>query len=140
MFLYDCSVNTHVRRRSTVPTVHDHPERASSGVDQARTARARTADSFDTYGADASEAMIDGGRYATIATQAGPAPDLTERNVTSELRQVRTDGDTLRRLVGLVDSGVITPRVDSVFSVEDAVRAHQRFALGGLEGKIALVF
>jgi NADPH:quinone reductase-like Zn-dependent oxidoreductase len=112
---------------TVVTGVEDLPARSYDGV-------------FDTYGANASEAIRDGGRYATIATQAGPAPDLTDRNVTSELRQVRTDGDTLRRLVGLVDSGVITPRVDSVFSVEDAVRAHQRFAVGGLEGKIALVF
>ncbi|NDL55964.1 NADP-dependent oxidoreductase [Phytoactinopolyspora mesophila] len=95
---------------------------------------------FDTYGADASEAISDGGRYATVATQAGPAPDLTARTIDSELCQVRADGDVLRQLVGLVDSGVISPRVDSVFSAADVVRAHQRFAAGNLQGKIALVF
>jgi NADPH:quinone reductase-like Zn-dependent oxidoreductase len=95
---------------------------------------------FDTYGAAASEATSDGGRYATIATQAGPAPDLSSRGVASELRQVGVDGDTLRRLSALVDSGAVVPRVDSVFSVEDVVRAHRRFVEGGLDGKVALVF
>ena len=95
---------------------------------------------FDTYGADASEAIDDGGRYATIATQAGPAPDLTARNITTELCQVGADGETLRRLVGLVDKGVISPRVDSVFSIVDVVRAHRHFAAGRVRGKVALVF
>ncbi|WP_129668714.1 NADP-dependent oxidoreductase [Phytoactinopolyspora endophytica] len=95
---------------------------------------------LDTYGANASEAISDGGRYATIATQTGPPPDLIARNITTKLCQVAADGDALQRLMDLVDKGVITPRVDSVFSVVDAVRAHQRFSAGNLQGKVALIF
>ncbi|MGO1908169.1 MAG: NADP-dependent oxidoreductase [Brevibacterium linens] len=95
---------------------------------------------FDTYGADASDLIEDGGRDATIATQAGSAPDLSARNITAELRQVRTDGDMLRRLARLIDDGIITPRIDSVFSATDLVRAHRHFAAGNLDGKVALIF
>lgn len=95
---------------------------------------------FDTYGADTADLIADGGRLATIATQAGPVPGLTARNITAELRQVYADGDSLRQLVGLVDGGVIGPRIDSVFPAAEIVRAHRRFTAGGLSGKVALTF
>ncbi|WP_207219299.1 hypothetical protein [Zhihengliuella halotolerans] len=80
---------------------------------------------FDTHGANASEQIRDGGRYATIATQAGPSLDLATRGVISELHQVRSDGECLRRLVELVDGALVAPRVGPVFSVEDVVRARR---------------
>lgn len=95
---------------------------------------------FDTYGADVADLIANGGRFATIATQAGSAPDLTARSITAELRQVYADRDSLRQLVSLVDRGVIGTRVDSVFPASEVVRAHRRFTAGGLNGKVALTF
>ncbi|WP_242907624.1 NADP-dependent oxidoreductase [Actinomadura terrae] len=95
---------------------------------------------FDTFGAFVTEAVADGGRYASIATQAGPVPDLSSRGVRTTVNQVREDGAGLRELAGLVDEGVLRPRVHSTFGLHEIGTAHERFRRGGLAGKITLAF
>ncbi|WP_026413305.1 NADP-dependent oxidoreductase [Actinomadura oligospora] len=95
---------------------------------------------FDTFGAFATEAVADGGRYASIATQAGPVPDLSGRGVRTTVHQVREDGAGLDELTELVDHGALRLRVHATFSVHDVQAAHERFHEGGLTGKIVLTF
>ncbi|GAB2581737.1 NADP-dependent oxidoreductase [Streptomyces capparidis] len=95
---------------------------------------------FDTFGAFVTEAVTDGGRYASIATQAGPVPDLSARGVRTTVNQVREDGAGLRELAELVDRGSLRPRVHSAFALHEIRTAHERFARGGLTGKIAVTF
>ncbi|NYI04416.1 NADP-dependent oxidoreductase [Allostreptomyces psammosilenae] len=95
---------------------------------------------FDTFGAFVTDAVADGGRYASIATQAGPVPDLSARRVRTTVNQVREDGAGLRELARLVDDGAVRPRVDSTFALRDIRAAHRRFGRGGLDGKVAVVF
>ncbi|WSN14100.1 zinc-binding dehydrogenase [Micromonospora sp. NBC_01699] len=88
-------------------------------------------------------AVADGGRYASIATQAGPVPDLSARGVRTTIHQVREDGPALAalaELVELVDRGLLTPRVDAIFGLPAIHAAHTRFQRGGLAGKVAVVF
>ncbi|WP_425842362.1 zinc-binding dehydrogenase [Streptomyces fractus] len=96
---------------------------------------------FDTFGAFVTEAVADGGRYASIATQAGPAPDLSSRGVRTTVNQVREDGEGLTGLVELADSGSLRVRVHSgFFGLQEVRAAHERFLQGGLDGKTVLVF
>jgi NADPH:quinone reductase-like Zn-dependent oxidoreductase len=95
---------------------------------------------FDTFGAFVTDAVADGGRYASIATQAGPVPDLSARGVRTTVHQVREDGAGLGELSRLVDAGVLRLRVHATYSVSDIRAAHERFRQGGLAGKIAVVF
>lgn len=95
---------------------------------------------FDTYGAFVTGAVADGGRYASIASQAGPVPDLSGRGVRTVGIEVAEDGEGLRELSALADRGLLRPRVDSVFALDDVRAAHERFARGGLAGKVAVTF
>jgi NADPH:quinone reductase-like Zn-dependent oxidoreductase len=95
---------------------------------------------FDTFGAFVTEAVADGGRYASIATQAGPVPDLSARKVRTTVNQVREDGPGLRELTKYVDQGAVSLRVDSTFGIHDIQAAHQRFGQGRLNGKITVTF
>jgi NADPH:quinone reductase-like Zn-dependent oxidoreductase len=95
---------------------------------------------FDTFGAFALDAVADGGRYASIATQAGPVPDLSARNVRTTVNQVREDGAGLRELTKHVDQGVVSLRVDSTFGIHDVKAAHERFGQRGLNGKVVMTF
>ncbi|RJO78386.1 NADP-dependent oxidoreductase [Nocardia panacis] len=95
---------------------------------------------FDTFGAFATEAVVDGGRYASIATQAGPVPDLSARDVATTINQVRADGAGLRELAGYVDEGRIAVRIDSTFGLHRIRAAHERFAERGRDGKVVVTF
>jgi NADPH:quinone reductase-like Zn-dependent oxidoreductase len=95
---------------------------------------------FDTFGAFVTDAVADGGRYASIASQAGPVPDLSARNVRTTVTQVREDGAGLRELTSYVDQGALSLRVDSTFPIHDIQTAHQRFGQGGLTGKVTVTF
>ncbi|MEN2401835.1 NADP-dependent oxidoreductase [Flavobacterium sp. MC2016-06] len=52
--------------------------------------------------------------------------------------QVRSNGSQLLELADLLDNGTIKVVVDSVFSLADAQKAHERAAKGHIQGKIAL--
>ncbi|MFE4973247.1 NADP-dependent oxidoreductase [Kitasatospora sp. NPDC056651] len=95
---------------------------------------------FDTFGAFVTEAVADGGRYASIATQAGPVPDLSARGVRTTVHQVREDGAGLAELAALVDAGALRPRVHASYGLQDIRAAHDRFRAGGLAGKIVVTF
>ncbi|WP_234430789.1 zinc-binding dehydrogenase [Streptomyces sp. NRRL F-4489] len=95
---------------------------------------------FDTFGAFVTEAVADGGRYASIATQAGPVPDLSSRGVRSTVHQVREDGAGLGELVKLVDGGALRLRVHASFGLHEIRDAHVRLREGKLAGKIAFLF
>ncbi|ADB33141.1 Alcohol dehydrogenase GroES domain protein [Kribbella flavida DSM 17836] len=95
---------------------------------------------FDTFGAFVTDAVADGGRYASVATQAGPVPDLSARGIRTTVNQVREDGAGLSELAAYVDQGAVSPRVDSTFGLHDIQLAHHRFGQGGLEGKVTVTF
>ncbi|MFF0264672.1 NADP-dependent oxidoreductase [Kribbella sp. NPDC004536] len=95
---------------------------------------------FDTYGALVTDAVADGGRYASIATQAGPVPDLSARNVRTTVNQVHEDGPGLRELTKYVDQGLLTLRVDSTFAIHNIQAAHNHFTTAHLNGKVTLTF
>ncbi|MEU1387242.1 MULTISPECIES: NADP-dependent oxidoreductase [unclassified Nonomuraea] len=95
---------------------------------------------FDTFGAFAVEAVADGGRYASVATQAGPVPDLSHRSVRTTVNQVREDGPGLAELAKAVDAGQVRARVEAQYGLQDVRAAHEHFRRGRLNGKIALVF
>jgi NADPH:quinone reductase-like Zn-dependent oxidoreductase len=95
---------------------------------------------LDTAGVRPDGAVEDGGRLASVATEAGPVPDLSERGVATTDIQIVEDGARLAALVKLVDDGVLRPRVDSVHPVHRVREAHERFACGGLDGKVVLAF
>lgn len=95
---------------------------------------------FDTFGAFVTEAVADGGRYASIATQAGPVPDLSSRGVRTTVNQVREDGAGLNELTKLVDRDSLRLRVHSTFGLQEIQAAHERFLQGRLAGKITVIF
>jgi len=95
---------------------------------------------FDTFGAFVTDAVADGGRYASIATQAGPVPDLSHRRVRTTVNQVREDGRGLAELAAAVDGGRLKVRVEAQYAVQNIKAAHEHFRRGSLNGKIALIF
>nr|WP_232013807.1 NADP-dependent oxidoreductase [Glycomyces terrestris] len=114
---------------------------AGTATADRRELRSRAYDAvFDTFGAFTTEAVADGGRYLSVATQAGPIPDLSSRGVETVVNQVREDGAGLRELARLVDDGSLRPRVHAVFGLGEIRAAHERLQGGGLNGKIVVVF
>lgn len=95
---------------------------------------------LDTAGVRPDRAVKDGGRLASVATEAGPVPDLSERGIHTTNIQIVEDGARLAGLVKLVDGGVLQLRVDSVHAVHRVREAHERFAGGRLDGKVVLTF
>ena len=53
---------------------------------------------------------------------------------------VRPDRAALAELAGLVDAGAVRLRIDSAFPLSGVRIAHERFAKGGLNGKVVLMF
>jgi NADPH:quinone reductase-like Zn-dependent oxidoreductase len=132
-------VDALVSRDAQVVFARDHG--ADLVTTDRHTLEERTYDAvFDTFGAFVTEAVADDGRYASVATQAGPVPDLSSRGVRTTVNQVREDGAGLRELAKLVDSGSLQVRVDSTFGLQEIQAAHARFLQGGLAGKITVVF
>ncbi|GII90615.1 NADP-dependent oxidoreductase [Sinosporangium siamense] len=95
---------------------------------------------LDTCGAPVGEAVRDGGRYATIASEHGDPPNLSHRGVTTTLHQVKENAADLADLVKLVETGGLRLRLDSSFPIAEVHKAFARFETRGLTGKIALVF
>lgn len=52
--------------------------------------------------------------------------------------QVRSSGAQLAQLAGLLDTGAVRVAIDSMFSLADAQKAHERAACGHIRGKIVL--
>ncbi|MBE1592297.1 zinc-binding dehydrogenase [Nonomuraea angiospora] len=117
------------------------PNRLSHATTDPATLRAAGYDAvFDTFGAFVIDAVADGGRYASIATQAGPVPDLSHRRVKTTVSQVREDGRGLAGLAAAIDGGRLKIRLGAQYPVHNAKAAHEHFQRGRLTGKIALIF
>ncbi|WP_419211502.1 zinc-binding dehydrogenase [Maribacter sp. X9] len=52
--------------------------------------------------------------------------------------QVRSNGTQLAEVAGLLNDGAIRIAIDSVFSLAEARKAHERAALVHIQGKIVL--
>ncbi|MFI7636165.1 NADP-dependent oxidoreductase [Nonomuraea sp. NPDC049400] len=132
-------VDALVSRQSQIETVQELG--ADHATTDPTTLRATDYDAvFDTFGAFVVDAVADGGRYASIATQAGPVPDLSHRRVHTTVNQVREDGRGLAELAAAVDSGRLKVRLDAQYPVHNVKAAHEHFQRGRLTGKIALIF
>jgi NADPH:quinone reductase-like Zn-dependent oxidoreductase len=132
-------VDALVSRDAHVAFASDHG--ADLVTTDRRTLQDRSYDAvFDTFGAFVTEAVADGGRYASIATQAGPVPDLSSRGVRTTVNQVREDGAGLNELTELVDRGSLQLRVHSTYGLHEIQAAHERFLQGGSTGKITVTF
>ena len=64
--------------------------------------------------------------------------DITERNITAEFLHHRPDGDMLKELVGLYQSGEITLPKIQVRPLEEAMDAHLESEKGHTQGKVVL--
>lgn len=64
--------------------------------------------------------------------------ELEERGVTTSGTQVRSNGPQLARFGDLLDAGTLRVEIDSTYPLAEARKAHERAALGHLQGKIVL--
>jgi NADPH:quinone reductase-like Zn-dependent oxidoreductase len=93
-------------------------------------------------GNDTAEAAIrltkDGGCVAYMNNEPPEMDDITKRNITAEFLHHRPDGDMLRELVGLYQSGeIILPKIQ-VRPLEEAMDAHLESERGHTQGKVVL--
>jgi NADPH2:quinone reductase len=80
----------------------------------------------------------DGGRVAYMNNEPPEMDEIQQRNITAEFLHHRPDGDMLRELVGLYESGEITlPRIQ-VLPLEEAMNAHLESERGHTQGKVVL--
>jgi NADPH:quinone reductase-like Zn-dependent oxidoreductase len=82
------------------------------------------------------DAVRDGGRYLSIATDSAPPP---QRGIEPAVHYVTADAALLGRMSQLVDRGVLTLRVARTMPLSEAGEAHRRQERGGLPGRIVLV-
>ena len=80
----------------------------------------------------------DGGRVAYMNNEPPEMDDITKRNITAEFLHHRPDGDMLRELVGLYQSGEITLPQIQVRPLEEALDAHLESERGHTQGKVVL--
>jgi NADPH:quinone reductase-like Zn-dependent oxidoreductase len=134
---------------------------AMAGVDDEQLVRARGAQLFIPRDADLAEAVravvpggvdaaIDaaiigvaalgavraGGAFVAVVSGAAPPPLRATRVVNV---WIRADGPRLAALARLVDAGRLTLPVAGRYPLEEAAAAHQRFAEGGLRGRLVIV-
>jgi NADPH:quinone reductase-like Zn-dependent oxidoreductase len=93
---------------------------------------------LDTAGLAVPEAVREGGRYASIATEDGPLPDLRGRRVVSRMIGVVTDAAGLTEVCRLADEGV-RPRIGEVYALRDVVDAARHAERRG-SGRVVLSF
>jgi NADPH:quinone reductase-like Zn-dependent oxidoreductase len=112
---------------------HDLPARVreltgDGGVDSA----------LDLFGGDDREeafaSLRSGGRLASVAQ---PPPEPRDGYEVHYIF-VRPDGDELRFLAELAESGQLVPHVEEVFPLERAADAHERIEGGHVRGKLVL--
>ncbi|WP_028937415.1 NADP-dependent oxidoreductase [Pseudonocardia spinosispora] len=84
----------------------------------------------------AHDALRNGGSFVTVVAAATVFP---LRGTTVRHQYVDADGRQLAELVAHAEAGRLTPRVAETFPLDKAVLAHQRFAEGGLRGRLVLV-
>jgi NADPH:quinone reductase len=117
-------VELSARVRALVPGGADR----DSGVDAALDAA--------VIGVRALDAVRGGGAFVTVRGGAEPPP---LRGIRVHNVWIRADGRRLAELVGLVETGRLTPRVAETFPLEKAAEAHRRLAEGGLRGRLVVL-
>jgi NADPH:quinone reductase-like Zn-dependent oxidoreductase len=65
--------------------------------------------------------------------------EAAARGITFRQGQVHSDGRQLAELARLIDAGQVRVGIDSVFSLAEAAKAHERAEQGHIQGKIVLV-
>jgi NADPH:quinone reductase len=88
-----------------------------------------------SVGISALDSVRDGGTFVAVAAGAAPMP-LRGTHVHNVW--IRTDASRLAQLSGLVDEGLLTPRVAAAQPLETVAAAHERLSAGGLRGRIVL--
>lgn len=84
----------------------------------------------------AHDALRNGGSFVTVVAGSTVFP---LRGTTVHPQFVDADGGQLAELVAHAEAGRLTPRVAETFPLDKAVLAHQRFAEGGLRGRLVLI-
>jgi D-arabinose 1-dehydrogenase-like Zn-dependent alcohol dehydrogenase len=84
----------------------------------------------------AHEALRGGGTFVALVRPFAPPPLRGTRVVVQESYG---DGARLQELSALVDAAQLTLRVADEMPLSDAPLAHERFAAGGLRGRLVLV-
>ncbi|RZS32234.1 NADPH:quinone reductase-like Zn-dependent oxidoreductase [Herbihabitans rhizosphaerae] len=101
---------------------------APSGVDGALDAA--------TVGEPALDAVADGGAFVAVLPPQVPDP---VRGIRTAAVGVRADGGQLAELVAEVEAGRLSLRLAETYPLDEVARAHERFAKGGLRGRLVLV-
>jgi NADPH:quinone reductase-like Zn-dependent oxidoreductase len=110
--------------------------------DPAGAVRHITADGVDgmldaaALGPAALAAVRDEGAFVSVLR---PATPPARRGIRVDTVSVRSDGDTLRDLVALVDDDRLTLRVANTFPLEEAAQAHALLARRGVRGRPVLL-
>jgi NADPH2:quinone reductase len=84
----------------------------------------------------AHEALRSRGRFVALVRPFAPPPI---RGTEVVVQEVFADGARLAELATLIDGGRLTLRVAETMPLADAAAAHERFAAGGLRGRIVLL-
>ena len=64
--------------------------------------------------------------------------EAAKRGIIVSTTQVRSNGLQLAKLGNLFEAGMLRVAIDSTFPLAEAKQAHERVALGHIQGKIAL--
>ncbi|WP_314193225.1 NADP-dependent oxidoreductase [uncultured Arthrobacter sp.] len=64
--------------------------------------------------------------------------EVAEHGVVVSSTQVRSDGQQLEQLAGLIEAGTVRVAIDSTYPLASAQQAHERAAQGHIQGKIVL--
>lgn len=86
-------------------------------------------------GLEALDAVANRGRFVVFAAGAAPIP---LRGIRVEHVWIRADGAALAELAALVDEGTLALRVADTSPLDEAAKAHERLATGGLRGRLVL--
>jgi NADPH:quinone reductase-like Zn-dependent oxidoreductase len=86
-------------------------------------------------GYPALDAVRGGGAFAAFVGN-GPA---TLRGIRVEAVHIRADGPALAGLAALAGAGRISLRVAGTYPLDEAARAHEQLAKGGLRGRLVLI-
>ena len=96
---------------------------------------------FDTLGGEALEkswaSLKTGGRLVSIVEP--PSEELAEKHgVEASFCFVQPNAEQLTKIAELIDSGVMKVEIDSVYSLEDTVKAMEKSQTGHARGKIVI--
>jgi NADPH:quinone reductase-like Zn-dependent oxidoreductase len=79
-----------------------------------------------------------GGALFPVFLGFSDAEEAAKLGVKVSMTQVRSNGPQLAELGRLLDTGTVRVAIDSTFPLADAQQAHERAALGHIQGKIVL--